>query len=104
MSIFTQIINRELPANILYEDDKVIAFYDIKPVQPGHFLVVPKREASSLLENTEEEISYAFNIARKLAIEEMKRQDAPAFKMVVNTGKEAGQVVFHTHIHIIPYK
>ncbi|WP_036452325.1 histidine triad protein HinT [Mycoplasma buteonis] len=104
MTIFTKIINREIPANILYEDDKIIAFYDINPKQPGHFLVVPKREAANLLENTDEEIAYAFVKAKELAKEEMLRQEASSFKIVVNTGASAGQVVFHTHIHVIPYK
>lgn len=102
--IFLKIINREIPANILYEDEKCIAFYDIHPEQPGHFLVVPKRLSKTILETTDEEASHLIKIAKKLAKENIIDKNIEGFKLKVNSGKSAGQEVFHTHIHVIPYK
>ncbi|WP_322911099.1 histidine triad protein HinT [Mycoplasmopsis felis] len=103
-SIFTKIINREIPSKILYEDELVIAIYDINPIQPGHFLVIPKNQANDLLENSEEDYLYTLKIARNLAKQEMIKNNYSGFKLLANTGKSAGQEIFHTHIHIIPYK
>ncbi|QKT05672.1 histidine triad protein HinT [Mycoplasma sp. OR1901] len=103
-SIFTKIINREINSNIIYEDDKVISILDINPKQPGHFLVIPKVEKTSIIEQTDEEISYLMKIARKLAMEKIKNNEATGFKIVINTGSSAGQEVMHTHVHVIPYK
>ncbi|TDV24226.1 histidine triad (HIT) family protein [Mycoplasmopsis mustelae] len=102
-SLFSKIINRQLPANILYEDERVIAIYDIKPVQPGHFLVIPKNPAENILLNDESDFLYAMSVARKLAQSEIQKYNKQGFKLLVNTGATAGQVVMHTHIHIIPY-
>ncbi|WBP84006.1 histidine triad protein HinT [Mycoplasmopsis edwardii] len=103
-SVFTKIIKREVPANILYEDDRVIAFYDINPVQEGHFLVVPKTPEPNILENSDEDFLYTMSIARELAAMYIKENNCTGFKIVINSGSSAGQVVFHTHVHVIPYK
>ncbi|MGZ9762247.1 histidine triad protein HinT [Mycoplasma sp. 394] len=102
-SIFTQIINRQIPAEILYEDEKVIAIYDIKPFQPGHFLVIPKTPEANILENNDADFIYAMLKARELAAKYIKEHNKSGFKLLVNTGASAGQMVFHTHIHIIPF-
>ncbi|MBN4083589.1 HIT family protein [Mycoplasma sp. CSL10137] len=103
-SIFTKIINREINSNIIYEDDKVISILDVNPKQPGHFLVIPKIEKENLLEQSEEEVNYLMKIARQLATEKIKNNEATGFKIVINTGKSAGQEVMHTHVHVVPYK
>ncbi|ADE19368.1 histidine triad protein HinT [Mycoplasma crocodyli] len=103
-NVFQKIINKEIPAEILYEDDKVVAFLDAFPEQPGHFLVVPKESAKNLLENSDEIISYALIKARELAKKHVVDKGIGSFKLIINTGSKAGQTVFHTHIHIIPYK
>ncbi|SJZ58121.1 histidine triad protein HinT [Mycoplasmopsis verecunda] len=102
-SIFTKIIKREIPSKILYEDDKVIAIYDAFPKNEGHFLVIPKVQKDNILQNTEEEFLYAMKISRELAQKEIIDKNRAGFKIVINTGKAAGQEVFHTHIHVIPY-
>ncbi|QSF13536.1 histidine triad protein HinT [Mycoplasma sp. Mirounga ES2805-ORL] len=102
-SIFTKIINRELPAEIIYEDDICISFLDKFPIQPGHFLVVPKKESKNVLEMDQYTINHCVAIAKKLAKERVIDKGIPAFKLLVNTGSEADQTVFHTHFHIIPY-
>ncbi|WP_406614068.1 histidine triad protein HinT [Mycoplasma corogypsi] len=103
-SIFTKIINREIPANILYEDDKVIAIYDIQPVQEGHFLVIPKIQKTDILELSEEEYTYLLLKARELAKKYVQENNCDGFQVQINTGEAAGQTVFHTHVHVIPYK
>ncbi|MHA3825563.1 histidine triad protein HinT [Mycoplasma sp. BRA285] len=103
-SIFTKIIKREIPSKVLYEDDKVIAIYDAFPQTEGHFLVIPKTPEENILANSEEDFLYAMKKARELANQEIIEKGIPGFKIVINTGKSAGQVVFHTHIHVIPYR
>ncbi len=101
-SIFTKIINRELPANIVYEDDNVIAFLDINPVNPGHTLVVPKNEKSNMLESLEEDVINILKVVRTLAPAILKTVGADGFNLITNVGEGSGQTVFHTHFHIIP--
>ncbi|AWX69632.1 histidine triad protein HinT [[Mycoplasma] anseris] len=101
--IFQRIIDREIPATIIYEDKEVIAFNDIKPVNKGHFLVVPKVFSENLYDIEDEELSYLILKARELALETMKKLNATGFKLIVNNNSSAGQEIFRTHIHIIPY-
>ncbi|MEA4276616.1 histidine triad protein HinT [Mycoplasma sp. 21DD0573] len=103
-SIFTKIIKREIPSNIIYEDNVVIAILDAFPQQEGHFLVIPKEQKSNILEHDETTFLHAMKVARMLAKQRVIDNNIPGFKILINTGKEAGQVVFHTHIHVIPYK
>lgn len=100
--IFCKIINKEISSNIVYEDEKVIAFHDINPQAPFHILVVPKRHISTLLELKEEDkelIGHIFlvinKIAKDLGFEER------GYRVVVNCKEEAGQTVFHIHFHIL---
>ena len=100
-TIFQKIIDKELPADIVYEDDSCLAFKDIKPVAPIHILVIPKKRIEKISDsNTEDKelLGHLFlvagNIARDLGIED-------AFRLVVNNGAGAQQTVFHLHIHLI---
>ncbi|MGV2392643.1 UNVERIFIED_CONTAM: HIT family protein [Campylobacter lari] len=102
--IFLKIISRELSAEIIYEDDICIAFYDKFPLQPGHFLVVPKTRSKNITEADDQTAAHLINTARKLAKEHILDKGIPGFKTLINTGKSADQTIFHTHIHIIPYK
>ncbi len=101
-SIFSKIIAREIPGRIVYEDDHVVAFLDINPVNPGHTLVVPKNEQSNVLESSEEDLMQVLRVVRKLAPVIVKAVGAEGFNTVTNTGEASGQSVFHTHFHIIP--
>ena len=96
--LFCKIAAGEIPSNKVYEDDKTFAFYDISPQAPSHILVIPKKHVSSLneLEDTflMADMFYAIKkITEKLGIKE--------YRTVINTGKDAGQTVFHIHIHIL---
>ena len=100
-TIFQKIIDKELAADIVYEDDSCLAFKDINPVAPIHILVIPKKRIEKISDsNTEDRelLGHLFlvagNIARDLCIEE-------AFRLVVNNGAGAQQTVFHLHIHLI---
>ena len=100
-TIFQKIIDKELPADIVYEDGSCLAFKDINPVAPIHILIIPKKRIEKISDsNTEDKelLGHLFlvagNIARDLGIED-------AFRLVVNNGAGAQQTVFHLHVHLI---
>ena len=99
-NIFLKIINREIPADIIYEDDISIAFNDISPQAPTHILVIPKKEIQKISEadeNDKELLGHLLLVAKKITDE----NNIKDFRLVVNNGTEAGQTVFHLHIHIL---
>ncbi len=100
-TIFGKIIRRELPADIVYEDELCLAFRDINPQAPTHVLVVPKKEIDKLSSASREDQALlghlmlaAGKVARQLGV-------GDAFRVVVNNGAHAGQSVFHLHLHIL---
>ena len=97
--LFCKIINRTIPATIIYEEDDVIVFNDIKPMAKVHFLIVPKLHIDSLKECEETHQSLLGKmllLAPKLAAE----QGLQGFKTLINTGREGGQEIFHIHVHV----
>ncbi len=101
-TIFKKIIDKEIPADIVYEDDLCLAFNDIDPQAPVHVLIIPKKEISSLAEAGEENrdllghmLLIASQIARDLGVSES------GYRLVLNTNKEGGQEVEHMHIHLL---
>lgn len=101
-TIYTKIINRELPADIVYEDETVIAFLDLAPIRKGHTLVVPKKEFVNLLDGDPEILGHMTEVAQKVAHAVMKVTGAPGVNLHMNNGYEAGQDVMHAHMHVIP--
>lgn len=101
-SIFTKIINKEIPAVIVYEDDLCISFRDIDPKAPQHILIVPKKEIKSLADVTEGDAPLLGHLLLK-ASQIAKEQDISdsGYRIVVNTNKEGGQEVSHLHLHIL---
>ncbi|MFF7709880.1 HIT domain-containing protein [Pseudomonas sp. NPDC007930] len=100
-TLFTKIINREIPAKIIYEDDDVIAFHDIAPQAPVHFLVVPKKEIATLADVTEADkplLGHIVFMAQKLAKEQGCEE---GFRVVMNTNEQGGQTVYHIHLHVL---
>ena len=100
-TVFARIIARELPAEIVYEDDLCLAFKDIHPQAPIHLLVVPKKEIPRLADAGAEDqpllghlLLSAGKIARQLGVED-------AFRIVISNGAAAGQTVFHLHLHLL---
>jgi histidine triad (HIT) family protein len=101
-SIFTKIINREIPAAIVYEDDECIAFRDIDPKAPVHILLVPKKEIPSLAKVTEEDKSLLGHLLLKASeIAKAEGISDSGYRIVINTNKEGGQEVYHIHLHIL---
>ena len=100
--IFCRILAGQAPANILYQDEQATAFRDIHPVAPTHLLVIPNQHIVSvndLSEDHETLIGHLFTIARQLAHQE--GIDQTGYRLIVNTGPNAGQAVFHLHLHLI---
>ena len=99
MTIFEKIIAREIPGTIVFENDAYIAFEDINPKAPVHVLVVPKKVTCRLDEITDAlETGRLFQTAIRVARESLQLSD---YRLVVNVGAGAGQIVFHTHVHIL---
>ncbi|HSC33731.1 MAG TPA: histidine triad nucleotide-binding protein [Thermodesulfobacteriota bacterium] len=101
-SIFTKIINREIPAAIVYEDDECVAFRDIDPKAPVHILLVPKKEIPSLAEVTAEDKSLLGHLLLKASeIAKAEGISDSGYRIVINTNKEGGQEVYHVHMHVL---
>ena len=101
-SVFTKIIKREIPAEIVYEDENVIAFLDAAPNNPGHTLVVPKTPSRNLFSMTEEEWATLMRAVWKVAHAVKDAVGAEGVNVNMNNEAAAGQSVFHAHIHVIP--
>jgi histidine triad (HIT) family protein len=100
--LFCRIINREIPASIVYEDERVLAFNDINPQAPTHVLVVPKRHIDSLNELAPGDDQIVGEVVRRAAAIAAERGvSASGFRTVFNTNREAGQTVFHIHLHLL---
>src|SRR5690349_7132769 len=101
-SIFTRIINKEIPASIVYEDESVIAFKDINPAAPIHILIVPKKEIPSVNDVTTEDeavLGHMMIVAKHLAQEQGIAESG--YRLLMNTGQDAGQEVLHIHLHLL---
>ena len=100
--LFCKIIDRQIPASIVYEDDRVIAFNDINPQGPTHVLVVPKRHIATLNDLSPEDDGLVGEVVRRAAsIASERGISTGGFRTVFNTNREAGQTVFHIHLHLI---
>ena len=100
--IFCKIIAEEIPSSKVYEDPKILAFLDIKPVNPGHTLIIPKEHFESIHDTPDELVAKMSVIAKKVAGSIQKNLGAEGVNIGMNNGKAAGQVVFHAHIHVMP--
>ena len=102
-SIFTQIIKGTIPSSKVYEDDDVIAFLDIHPVNKGHVLVVPKKQYKTIYDTPEETLAKMMVVAKRLAIAIKKAVNADGINIIMNNDPAAGQMVTdHVHLHVIP--
>ena len=100
--LFCKIIRREIPASIMYEDDRVLAFNDINPQGPTHVLVVPKEHIASLNELTSDHDAIVGELVRRAAaIAKERGISAGGYRVLFNTNRDAGQTVFHIHLHLI---
>lgn len=101
-TIFTKIINREIPANIVYENDKVIAFKDINPAAPIHILVVPKKEIATIndIQAEDRELIGEMYLAIGKIVKDLGI-DKEGYRVITNCNEFGGQEVFHLHFHIL---
>lgn len=100
--LFCKIINGDIPATIVYQDDHVLAFNDINPQAPTHVLIVPKRHIATLGELTPDDDQIVGELARRAATIASERGiSAGGYRTVFNTNRDAGQTVFHIHLHLL---
>ncbi len=100
--IFCKIIKREIPADVVYEDENCLAFLDITPINPGHVLLIPKQHYENLYDLPDKELKQLAPIIKKLAIAIKKGVNAEGINIGMNNEKPAGQLVPHAHFHIMP--
>ena len=101
-TIFAKIISREIPAHIVYEDDMVLAFLDIAPINHGHTLVIPKKPFVNLFDGDSEVLAHMMRIGQKVALAMKVSGLAEGANLIMNNGEAAGQDVFHAHLHVVP--
>lgn len=100
--IFCKIVDKKIPSKLVYEDELAIAFEDINPQARIHLLIVPKkhiRDIHSITRSDRELIGHLFFVAQTLS--EKMNLDGGGYRMVINNGRDAGQTVFHIHLHLL---
>lgn len=101
-TIFQKIIAREIPASIIYEDDLVLAFLDIRPSNKGHALIVPKRGFETVFDGDGDTLAHMMRAAQKIAHALKTTVQAEGVNIIMNNGSVAGQEIMHAHLHVIP--
>jgi histidine triad (HIT) family protein len=100
-TIFSKIIRKEIPADIVYEDDLALAFRDVQPQAPVHILIIPKKTIESIATAIPEDaalLGHLLLIVKRVATQEGLEN---GYRIVINTGKDGGQTVFHLHLHLL---
>lgn len=100
--IFCKIINKEIPSSIVYEDDDVIAFLDVSQVTKGHTLVVSKKHFDNFLTVPKDNMHKVMDVAQRIGQAQVAMLGAKGVNILTNVNKEAGQSVYHFHVHVIP--
>ncbi|NKB61548.1 MAG: HIT domain-containing protein [Gammaproteobacteria bacterium] len=101
-TLFSKIVKKEIPADILFQDDRVTAFRDIQPQAPTHILIIPNKiipTVNDVLEEDEATLGHMFVVARKIAEQEGIAEDG--YRLIVNCGPHAFQEVYHIHMHLV---
>jgi histidine triad (HIT) family protein len=99
--IFCKIARGEIPAKKLYEDDDVLAFHDIHPAAPVHFLIIPKQHIESLAQINDEHTALLGKMLRLAPALAQQAGAEQGFKTVINTGRDGGQEIYHLHLHVM---
>ncbi len=102
--LFCKIVSKQLPANTVYEDEKVIAFLDINPLTEGHTLVIPKAHVESVFDISAEDLKHISAVAQKISNKMKETGQTEGVDLVNASGQAADQSVFHFHLHVIPRK
>ncbi len=102
-TIFEKIVAGEIPCHKVYEDSDVLGFLDINPKSLGHSLIIPKKHFPDIYEIPVDLLSKLMSATQKVAKVVKQTVGASGIKIVINNGADAGQIIFHSHIHVIPY-
>lgn len=102
--VFCKIVSGRLPSNVVYQDEKYIAFLDIAPFSLGHTLICPKKHGETIWDMDESDIGGLLATASRISRAVVAAVDADGFRFVQNNGEAANQVVAHVHVHLIPVK
>ncbi|MBI5077855.1 MAG: HIT family protein [Candidatus Yonathbacteria bacterium] len=100
--LFCKIIAGEIPSTKVYEDDTIFAFLDIHPVNIGHTLVVPKAHFANIYETPDQTLAHMMSVIKKLSVAIKGALSADGINIEMNNDPIAGQIIFHTHLHIVP--
>lgn len=100
--LFCKIIKGEIPSHKVYEDDKTFAFLDINPINEGHLLVIPKNHSTDITVMDESDLNACIGVAKTLGKKMLDVLDIDGFNIGINTKPAAGQIIFHSHVHVIP--
>ncbi|MEK7148434.1 MAG: HIT family protein [Patescibacteria group bacterium] len=100
--LFCKIVAGEIPAEKVYEDDTVLAFLDIHPVNIGHTLVIPKEHYANLYDTPDKTLAQIMTVVKKLGIAIKETVSADGINIEMNNDSVAGQIILHTHLHIVP--
>ena len=100
-TIFSKIINREIPADIVYEDELCLAFRDVNPQAPVHILIIPKQAITKIVDAAETDQLLLGHLLLKAGDIAKEQGYEDSFRLIINNGAEAGQTVFHLHVHIL---
>jgi histidine triad (HIT) family protein len=100
--IFCRIAQKQVPATLIYEDEKALAFLDIRPLSEGHTLIIPKAHYETVFDIPQELITYLYGITQKVALAVKKATEADGISIIQQNGETAGQEICHLHIHVIP--
>ena len=100
--VFCKIARKQASAALVYEDESVMAFLDIRPLSEGHTLVIPKEHYATIFEIPEELVAHLHRIVKRVALAVKKATEADGISIIQQNGKAAGQEIFHLHVHVIP--
>ncbi len=100
--IFCKIVHRQAPSSVVYEDERTMAFMDIRPVSEGHSLVIPKKHFVDVFDTPNDELAAMYVLSKRIALAVKKATGADGITVVQQNGAAAGQDIFHIHVHIIP--
>jgi len=102
-NVFAKIINNEIPSTKILDEENYLVIMDAFPEKPGHVLIIPKNKSRNIFDIETTDLEGTIILAQKVAIAQKKAFGSSGVKMIQNSEASAGQVVFHTHIHLIPY-
>jgi histidine triad (HIT) family protein len=100
--IFCKIAQKQVPSSLVYEDAETVAFLDIRPLNEGHTLVIPKEHYKNIFDIPRELICYVHEVTKKVAQAVEKATHADGISIIQQNGEAAGQEIFHLHVHVIP--